>query len=389
MSEVGDAVVTRLGFLKELVLNDESRKVIFGAEGRLRFNIMSNEIELGQLRVGIEEADLVDLRIRIAEASKSEFGKAIEPTVANLRAIIQCVAGENAYHPVEDWVTALRWDGVDRLTGGLPAAFGQVPGGLEATMLRKTIRAMVARAVKPGCKVDTVLVLVGGQGRLKSTALAALGGQWFTDQQILVEQRDSWEVCHRHWLLELGELSALNRADLEQVKAFVSKRDDTFRAAYARTSRTLLRRFVLAGTTNHDEFLRDSTGNRRFWPVRITSAIDVMWLAQHREQLFAQAAKEVVGGASWWLEGEEEPEHEARAAEHLETDPWEAPIRDWCAANKGPMRLGMGLEAILHEAIDKPLGQMHTGDAKRAAAIMKRLGASQHRTNTDRLWRLE
>lgn len=386
--ESGAEVVTRLGFITRLLEVEESRARIFGRGGALKLNLMTEEIELGGVRLGLEDADLVPWRTAVARLTKAQFGQASEPATANLRAVIEYVAQQASYHPVEDWVTGLKWDGTDRLTGGLPAAFGQMPGSLEATMLRKTVRAMVARAVKPGCKVDTVLVLVGGQGKLKSTALAALAAPWFTDQQILVEARDSWEICHRHWVLELGELSALNRADLEQVKAFVSKTDDTFRSAYARKSRRLLRRFILCGTTNHVEFLRDSTGNRRFWPVHIKNRIDVAWLGQNRDQLLAQAAREVVGGATWWLQGEEEEDaHEDLTTMHMESDPWMDPLRDWMEANPDKGRLGVGVAELLHDVLEVPMGRLHGGDGKRVTGVLKRLGASPHRTKTARLWR--
>lgn len=388
MSETGGDVISRLRFLQTLIENEESRKFIFGHDGALRFNQMTEQVECGSKTIGLEDKDLVPLRWRIAELVKRELGKAIEPSAPNLRAIIEHVADADAYHPVERWVTGLRWDNVDRLTGGLPAAFGQMPGGLEAVMLRKTLRAMVARATMPGCKVDTVLVLVGGQGRFKSTSFQALAAPWFTDQQILIDKRDSWEVCHRHWVIELGELGSLAKSELEEVKAFISKRDDTFRSAYARKSQTRQRQFILVGTTNQTEFLRDTTGNRRFWPVNVASKhIDVSWLEEHREQLVAQAAHEVAAGASWWLDKEEEQGHDEIAEAHLEVDPWEPKIQSWLGANLDVGRRGASVAEILAEACDRPVSHMHSGDARRVASVMRRLGATHHRSARERLWK--
>jgi len=250
------------------------------------------------------------------------------------------------------------------------------------------VRAMVARATVPGCKVDTVLVLVGGQGKLKSTSFSALAAPWFTDQQVLIDKRDSWEMCHRHWVIELGELSSLAKSELEEVKAFVSKRDDTFRSAYARKSRTLPRQFILVGTTNHVEFLRDATGNRRFWPVSIKDKrIDVVWLGQHREQIIAQAAHEVAGGAAWWLDAGEEAMHGELSEEYLEQDAWESAVRDWMESNPDVGKRGASMSEVLAQACDVEINHQHSGVTRRAASVLRRLGASQYRTNQKKLWK--
>lgn len=385
MTETRAQTNGRVEMLTRFMETPAMRERIFGRDGELRLNLMCGEVELGGQPIGLEEADLVPWRVAIGRITQ-EIGSVIEPSAPNLRAVIEHQAKREAFHPVETWLTGLKWDGHDRLTGELPEAFGHPAGTLEATMLRRTLRAMAARVLKPGCKVDTVLVLVGPQGRLKSTAFAALAGQWFTDQQVVVESRDSWEMCHRHWVIELGELSSLNRSDLEAVKAFVSKRDDTFRAAYARKSQTLPRRFVLVGTTNHDEFLRDSTGNRRFWPVQVKERIDAVWLGQQREQLLAQAAHEVLGGATWWLDDEEEKQHEVAVATFMEKDPWGELLRAWMDSNPDRATDGVSVSELLTEVLKKPQGHVTGGDGKRLIGVMKTLGASPKRTRQARLW---
>lgn len=385
--EQGGEVETKLGFLIRLLSDDSTRPKILGRPGKLRFNLMTEEIECGGERLGVENSDLVPIQHRIAVAT-AKLGQSSAPSFTNLAAVIEHLASLDEYHPVEEWVTGLSWDGHDRLTGELPAAFGHEAGTIEATFLRKTLRAMVARAVIPGCKVDTVLVLRGPQAKFKSTALAALGGRWFCDQHLDIGNKDSTEICHRSWLIELGELGSIRGRDVEQVKAFVSKRDDVWHARYAKKSRVRKRRFVFVGTTNQAEFLSDDTGNRRWWPLVVEKDIDVMWLGQHREQLFAQAAREVNGGAQWYLEdAEEKASQEAAARDHMAVDPWEPAIIQWMADNEEKRREGVSVAEVLGDALKLSASQCDHYAAKRARAVLRTHGAENRVLNGVRKWR--
>jgi len=375
-------------FLSEC-LKDESRRLeIFGAKEPLRVNLLNGRIEAGDVAVSVEKGSLFNYRINLAESTERAFGHAYEAPEAAMQAAIEGAALASAYHPVEDWLRGLEWDKTDRLTGGLPAAFGQQAGTLQAQFLRYSLRAMVARALTPGCQVDTVTVLVGGQGKRKSRGLRALAGEWFGDPFIDVETKDSWEQVHRFWLLELAELSALRSKDLEAVKAFATRSTDSFRAPYARQSAEHPRRSVFWGTTNQLQFLMDATGQRRWWPVVVgETRIDLEWIRLNRAQAFAQARAEVEGGAQWWLTDDEEEAHRDAVVIHTEQDPWENIVADWLADNAAKGVDGAHIDEILGASIELEKRDLHPGNQRRMATILRQCGAFQNGHHKDRRWR--
>jgi len=132
---------------------------------------------------------------------------------------------------------------------------------------RKSFCAAVSRVYRPGCKYDYVLVIVGDQGIGKSTTLARMGGDWFSDSVTTLTGKEALESIQGSWLIELGELAGLRKAEVDAVKHFVSKKEDRFRVAYGKRVEHFPRRCVFFGTTNEEDFLRDVTGNRRFWVI--------------------------------------------------------------------------------------------------------------------------
>jgi predicted P-loop ATPase len=174
----------------------------------------------------------------------------------------------NYYHPVRDYLSGLWWDGQERIDKLLIDYLGAEDTEYVRTVTRKMLVAAVARVTNPGVKFDTMLVLVGKQGEGKSYLLKKLGGDWFSDSLTTVNGKEAYEQLQGFWILEMGELSALKRAEVEAVKHFLSKQVDNFRVAYGRNISTFPRQCVFFGSTNRDDFLRDATGNRRFWPVK-------------------------------------------------------------------------------------------------------------------------
>ena len=182
----------------------------------------------------------------------------------------------------------------------------------------------VARALHPGCKADCALILHGPQGALKSTALRTLASDdWFFDGLRDLGNKDAAQGLRGKWIIEFGELSAMRRSDIETVKAYMSRQEEKYRAAYTRVEVTEKRRCVFAGSTNSDKPLRDPTGNRRFWTVSV-GAIDIQALKRDRDQLWAEAVAAYRDGQQWWLSGEMEEVAAAVAAEWTEEDTWVA-----------------------------------------------------------------
>lgn len=242
---------------------------------------------------------------------------------------VRSLAEEQAYHPVQDYLRGLRWDGVERLTYVALGLLG-AEGPLAATMVRRWFISAVARALRPGCQVDTALVLVGPQGWRKSTFFRALAGEWFADTEVRIGDKDGYQQIHAAWITEWGEIDRVTGArHAGEVKAFISRREDLFRPPYGRTTASYPRSCVIVGSTNDDQFLTDPTGSRRFWCLRVTAPIDAAEVARDRDQLWAEAVAALEAGESWWLTVDEDRKREDEASEHQVEDPWRAPLEEW------------------------------------------------------------
>lgn len=226
-----------------------------------------------------------------------------------IRDAVELAMVEHVRHPVKEYLTSLEWDGQKRADTLFIDYLGAEDNLYTREVTRKALLGAVARILSPGCKHDHVLVLVGPQGCRKSTTLAKLGKKWFSDSLYTVSGKDAYEQLQGYWIIEMGEMAATKKADLEQIKQFVSKQTDSYRAAYARRTQEHPRQCAFFGTTNDDEFLRDSTGNRRFWPVIVTEAGKKYGDALTPEtvdQIWAEIVTRYHAGEQWYLSGEVE-----------------------------------------------------------------------------------
>lgn len=177
------------------------------------------------------------------------------------------------FHPVRDWLDGLSWDGAARVDRLLVDVMGAADSEYVRAVTRKWLVAAVARVREPGCKFDYMPVLKGAQGVGKSRFFALMGRQdlgWFSDTPVPFDDpKAATEATAGKWIIELGELSGLRKAEVETVKRFISSQGDTVRQAFKRYPGTYLRQCVFAGTTNRDDYISDPTGNRRFWPVDV------------------------------------------------------------------------------------------------------------------------
>jgi len=179
------------------------------------------------------------------------------------------IAEQNAFHPVVEYLDSLVWDGQARVDTLFIDYLGAEDTAYSRSVARKALAAAVKRVMEPGCKFDYMPVLVGAQGIGKSAFIGKLGRRWFSDTLDSVQGKDAYEQLQGVWLMEMGELSATKKADIEAIKLFITKQQDQFRQAYGRRSSIFPRQCVFFGTTNDSEFLRDRTGNRRFWPIPV------------------------------------------------------------------------------------------------------------------------
>lgn len=238
---------------------------------------------------------------------------------------VSLVMLEKSRHPVREYLESLTWDGVKRADTLFVDYLGADDTDYVRTVTRKALIGAAARIMSPGCKHDHTLVLVGPQGCRKSTTLAKLGKSWFSDSLYTVNGKEAYEQLQGFWIIEVAELAALSirKTDLEQAKQFLSKQTDSYRAAYARRTQERPRQCAFFGTTNDDEFLKDQTGGRRFWPVTVTGR-DPLIADELTDEVIDQVWAEIMvrykAGEVWWLDAETEAEARRIQEEHTETD---------------------------------------------------------------------
>lgn len=285
------------------------------------------------------------------------------------------LADENHVNPVRDALTAYRWDGTARLDHWLCDFMHAPDNSFVRAAGAKWLIGAVARIMNPGAKVDTMLILEGRQGLKKSMALAELavfaGRSYFTDDLHALGSKDAALQLHGNVIVELAELDALERAEVKQIKAFLSRQIDKFRKPYGRVVEPSPRQCVFAGTVNPDgtDYLHDPTGGRRFWPVPV-SHIDTVGLRLVREQLWAEAYHRYREGEAWWLEDSVLQEEAVRAQEERqEEDPLTAKLAKWLKTQRE-----VTTDLILADCWSLPSHQFTRGMSQRAGRIMKKLG---------------
>lgn len=264
---VSDRGIANDSWNAELILeNDERLKGI-------RYNEMNRRIEAKDVpweRPGgswrdADDAQLYQWLVREygVQFPREKFGLAL-----------MAVADRRRFHPVKEYLEGLpEWDGVQRVPTLLVDYLGAEDNIYTREATQKCLTAAVARIYEPGVKFDSVLILQGPQAVGKSMIFDKLGGTWYSDNLSVSDMRDKTaaEKLQGYWVLELSELTGMRKVDVESVKGFISRRDDIYRAAYGRNTESRLRQCVIVGSTNDDTgFLRDVTGNRRFWPIKVT-----------------------------------------------------------------------------------------------------------------------
>jgi hypothetical protein len=266
---------------------------------------------------------------RWRELLEREHG--ISPGADAIRLASQTVAEEHRVHPVQEYLLRQTWDGSPRLDSVARVILG-AEGELQALMVRKWFLSAVARALKPGCKVDTALVLVGPQGARKSTFFSVLAGEWFTDTHVDLSSKDAFLQLAGAWVVEWGEIERVTgRRGADEIKSFMSSRVDRFRPPYGRALVEVPRTCVVVGSTNQSTFLDDETGSRRFWCVRVPGGVGIDQLRAWRDQLWAEARAAFEAGESWWLDAEEEAAREVDAETHTVDDSWDGKLARWAA----------------------------------------------------------
>lgn len=281
-----------------------------------------------QLKPGWNESDLGAIQIYLERV----YGLY---TPSKLKGILLAIAAERSYHPIRDYFDALpAWDGVPRVETLFIDYLGSPDTAYIRAIARKMMVAAVARIYEPGIKFDSVVVLNGPQGMGKSSFFAKLGGKWFSDSLTISDMKDKAapEKLQGYWILELGELAGLKKMDVETVKAFITRQDDKFRHSYGYSVEDHPRQCIIVGSTNNgDGFLRDVTGNRRFWPVTCTTnSPHHPWEVESVvPQLWAEAYMLYRAGEKLFLSPEEEKQASMEQTAALESDVREGMIAEY------------------------------------------------------------
>ena len=268
----------------------------------------------GKVYFGAEECDN-KIYIQFRDEIRGQFG--FDPGSDCTFDAIHALAYANQYHAVVRLLDNLpEWDGVERLDTWLTTYVGAVDSELNRAIAKIILVAAVRRVRSPGCKFDTAVILEGEQGGGKSAALEILAYTYYSDAGIIhLSEKEQMEKLQGVWIYEMAELDGLNRAETGKAKAFLSRKHDRGRPAYGRSVEQRPRQCVFFGTTNHKDYLRDETGNRRFWPVRVTGTVALEKLAADRDQLWAEANYYEAQGFSivlpeylWSVAGKEQEE---------------------------------------------------------------------------------
>lgn len=297
---------------------------------------------------------------------------------------VQTVAKDRRFHPVREYLDSLQWDGTKRIDTWLSLYLGAEPSDYAAAVGARWLVSAVARIYQPGAKADCCLILEGPQGSKKSTALRIIAGDWFTDEIADLGSKDAAMQTRGVWIIEISELDSMSRSDVGRIKAFMSRATDRFRPPYGKRPVESPRQCVFAGSVNHNTYLRDETGGRRFWPVLCTRIL-VEDLARDRDQLWAEVVACFRSGVTWWLDSPElNAVAEQEQAARYEGDPWDARIAEWLAyprerfdgVNHPVAPFSSNSESvtiadILAHCLEKPIGQWNQADQNRVARCLR------------------
>jgi predicted P-loop ATPase len=301
---------------------------------------------------------------------------------------LELVACRYRYDPVKDWLGGLEWDGVLRLDTVLIDYMGAADTAYTRAVWRAWCISAVARAYEPGCKVDSMIVLDGGgQGSGKSTLLRELcGSEWYLDSLPPLHggDKDALMSIQGMWIIEADELASFRKAEAAQVKSFATRRKDRYRAPWATYAEDHPRRCVLAGTVNDSQYLRDDTGNRRFWPISVRKMYDLPDLIDairhHRSQIWAEATAAYRSGEHWHLNEDIEQMACAQQEERRAIDPWEEVLEEFLLTHHETT-----VKACLAHVVDDESRRSHANRI-RVVSCLKQLGWVQSRSAGRRVY---
>jgi predicted P-loop ATPase len=339
---------------------------------RLRLNTMSKEVELDGEKLTPDYLYLDLLKYGIC--SSKDF-------------VIDCVAKmavANEYNPLKTYLD--KCNETHKSTEILDTIASTYLGTTDPiydVMVKKTLISAVARAMRPGCKVDTTLILQGGQGVGKSSFFKILAGDFFDDGlgSNVTDQNEKMRLS-AHWILEWGELERIfSQRDSSSIKAFLTSTHDSYRRPWGKNIETYPRHCVIVGSTNRDDFLNDSTGSRRFWVVPVAKKIDLRKLKENREAIWGAAVQCYLNKEAWFLNTQEEMLRQELNKEYQKEEPWYEAIANHCLT-----RNITTTTEILQRLLDIPLAKQDKFSQMRVTDVLRSLGWTKKKTNGTNFW---
>lgn len=363
--------------------------------GCLQFDAFNNRIDWMKspptvAGLGIPAGEFADHHVLYVQQWLARH-RGVEFAKGHTQDAIISAARKNWIHPLQDYLNSLGWDGVPRLSSWLTTYLGADRNDYTKAVGEWWAISAVARAMQPGCQVDHMLILEGRQGCGKSTAVRILGGQWFLGSlPDLKNAERAADALNGHWIIEMGELDAMRGSAMTRTKNFLTQPVDTYRAAYARFKETHKRSCVFIGTTNEANYLRDATGARRFWPVRVVS-LNRKGLIKDRDQLWAEALYMYRNGAEWHPTAELVSLLKDEQDSRYEADPWEELIDRWLKDSSSSEGVELTSGEIATKGLQMDASRYDHAVAARIGRCMQRLGyvhrpAKDSSRKSIRLW---
>ncbi len=327
-------------------------------KGRIRYNEFSSQI-------AVDGEDLEDVGpIQIKTVLEKQWIREKVPTGDVIDAMA-VVAHRNSYHPIREYLDSLVWDGTERIPDFFPDFCGTPRDPYHMGVAHSLFVSAVARIYEPGCKVDTVVILISPQGFGKSKLWIALFGKWTKEVTESLRDKDFFSGLRGVWCADFGELDAFNRTEETRVKQVLTEQFDHYRPHYGRAHKRFPRQNIFVGGTNNPNYSKDPTGDRRSLPVKVVQQIDEAAVALVRDQLFAEAVVRFRRGEKWWDIKD--------ASEHQEGvyigDSWEKIIAEWLFG-----RDRTTVAEVLRGALDIEHGKQGRSEQTRAGSVLRRMG---------------
>lgn len=336
----------------------------------------------------VEDAELIEIHRSIQLAGVRRVA------LETVHEAVRGVSYRFPVHPLRERLTNAAWDGTLRLADWLATYLGAADSEYHKAVGPMFLIGMVARIFHPGCQANYMLVLEGPQGILKSQACRALADPYFSDHLPPLSSDEVRLSAHLRgkWLIEVPELSAFTRADASALKSFITRQEEIFTPKYSRVEVHEPRQCMFIGTTNDDQYLKDDTGGRRFWPIKC-GVIELDKLRQDRDQLFAEAVEYYRQGAKWWPDAVFEAQHiKPVQDQRLWVDAWVEPIEKFLdqavsqALSISAFPKVTVAEVARDSALNIPSGKLDQLQQKRIQSVLRHLKWQPARTNHGRFW---